>query len=298
MKRLIAVFRLVRLPNTFTAWADIVLGFVLISASTSHPDRGGKWAMFLPMIVSTLIYWAGFVLNDIFDLERDREEFPSRPLPAGEISCRFAGVLAAVLIIAALAVSSLRIQTLAVAAALVGAVFLYNGLAKKTVAGPLVMGLCRFLNVLLGASAVGVFSLEEFAQVAPPAAAVMFFVMCLTFWSRSERRQAKASDGIAALVCLNISFAIAVYWWGESGRCHAPSIGALCVAFVAVFNYLAIRTLLAGRPEEYNRTLKLGLSAITVYDGLLVTAVVGPAGLLLWLLVLPNLALRRYFSTT
>jgi 4-hydroxybenzoate polyprenyltransferase len=191
---------------------------------------------------------------------------------------------------------------LAVAAVLIGAILLYNGVFKKTPAGPASMGVCRLLNVVLGASIlIPAAGGELFSAIAPAmgvALAAMFFIAGLTFWSRSERGQARRSDGIATLVCLNISFAAAWFVGFKTDWRQEEIIVALGAAFTVAFEYLAIRALIANRSEAYNRALRLGLSAIIIYDGLLLAAIVGPAGLLLWVLILPNLILRRFFRTT
>ena len=43
-------------------------------------------------------------------------------------------------------------RSMQIAAALVIAIFLYDGVLKRTFAGPILMGTCRFLNILLGLS--------------------------------------------------------------------------------------------------------------------------------------------------
>ena len=42
--------------------------------------------LFALMVSSGLLYVAGIVLNDYFDIEIDKRERPSRPLPSGNIS--------------------------------------------------------------------------------------------------------------------------------------------------------------------------------------------------------------------
>jgi 4-hydroxybenzoate polyprenyltransferase len=71
-----AYLQLVRLPNVFTAMADILLGFLL-----TH-RRLDPWPQFaLLLVASCLLYLAGMVLNDYFDREQDARERPFRPIP-------------------------------------------------------------------------------------------------------------------------------------------------------------------------------------------------------------------------
>ncbi len=85
---------LLRLPNVFTAAADVAMGFFFVQAAWAFNDetdppsllRIGIWTVGLLIAASAALYLAGMVLNDVFDLELDREEQPWRPLPSGRIS--------------------------------------------------------------------------------------------------------------------------------------------------------------------------------------------------------------------
>src|SRR6478735_4188709 len=79
--------RLMRLPNVFTAIADVAMGFLVVDRELSNPLALGVVA-----VVSALLYTAGMVLNDVFDVEIDRRERPFRPLPSGQIGVTTARV--------------------------------------------------------------------------------------------------------------------------------------------------------------------------------------------------------------
>src|SRR5271166_2427559 len=69
--------QLVRLPNVFTAFADICLGAL---AAHILPD---KWLPFVLLLLSSgCLYCAGMVWNDFFDIEQDCKERPFRPIPS------------------------------------------------------------------------------------------------------------------------------------------------------------------------------------------------------------------------
>ena len=95
MQKILPWLQLFRLPNVFTAIADVLMGFLFINLGYQPV----QWL--IPLIVSTCcLYSAGMVLNDVFDVEVDREERPQRPLPSGKISVSLArnvgfGLLAA-----------------------------------------------------------------------------------------------------------------------------------------------------------------------------------------------------------
>jgi 4-hydroxybenzoate polyprenyltransferase len=148
-----ALAQLVRLPNVFTAIADVMMGYLI--------SRGGyePWQWFGLMVATTVaLYWAGMVLNDVYDVETDRRERPDRPIPSGRIELGAArrigfGLLGAGVALAGMA--SARAGTtrpILWAALLVMCIMLYDRRAKSTPLGPLVMGMCRAVNVLLGMS--------------------------------------------------------------------------------------------------------------------------------------------------
>src|SRR5262249_22501360 len=139
--------RLVRLPNVFTAAADILLAALIVGL----PRVG--WSLPLLLIVSACLYSAGMVFNDVFDAKRDLRERPFRPIPSGRISLFTAFQLGVVLmVIAGIAaffadkVSQYWAGQAFVFAELIGlAVLAYDIWLKNTWAGPVGMGLCRFL---------------------------------------------------------------------------------------------------------------------------------------------------------
>src|SRR4051812_6654179 len=73
--------RLMRLPNVFTAIADVAMGYLVVNHSVDEP---GKLACLIG--ASAALYTAGMVLNDVFDVQVDAKERPFRPLPSGQIS--------------------------------------------------------------------------------------------------------------------------------------------------------------------------------------------------------------------
>ncbi len=173
---------LLRLPNVFTALADVAMGFFFVIGAA---DQAGwafsddpqpsllpiaLWTIGLLAAASALLYSAGMVLNDVFDLHLDREEQPDRPLPSGRIPLRSARWLGWQLLTLGIMLASGAAVVLEkfpparsnnfiiswlpaiVAAVLAVLIVLYNAGLKRTPLGPVAMGGCRMLNVLLGMS--------------------------------------------------------------------------------------------------------------------------------------------------
>jgi 4-hydroxybenzoate polyprenyltransferase len=148
------------------------------------------------MVSSGLLYVAGIALNDYFDVEIDRKERPSRPLPSGSVPKRHAMAIALIALIAANAIALLAAgpASLAVSLALTAMIIAYDYKLKHTHAGPFAMGGTRFLNVILGASPAILFAGTGMQLVAVFAAASLFvYVVAITLLSRKEVGSEKPS---------------------------------------------------------------------------------------------------------
>jgi 4-hydroxybenzoate polyprenyltransferase len=151
-----AWWQILRAANIFTAISNVIAGFLLVQ---------GNWQplvpLFLLMLASVMLYEAGMVLNDVCDAKLDAKERPERPIPLERItqsSALRAGVgLLVGGIMAAHFVSFMtkQWQTAQVSFALAATIVGYNVGVKSTRFGPLAMGGCRMMNVLLGASVAG-----------------------------------------------------------------------------------------------------------------------------------------------
>jgi len=141
--------QLLRAPNLFTVPGDPLAGFLLVSG-------GPLDARLVCAVFASLCFYAhGLLLNDLADLDEDRRERPNRPLPSGAARLgtvrAVAGVLAASALLLCFAAGR---PAFFVGLALLAIVAIYNLWSKKiAVLGPVNMGLCRGLSLLLGASA-------------------------------------------------------------------------------------------------------------------------------------------------
>lgn len=153
MKKLIGLLRLMRPANIITAVADILAGIAI--AGFVHGDY--SFHPVLMLVLSTAcLYGGGVVMNDYFDAALDKLERPERPIPSGIVSKSEAAALGMTLfltgIVAAFFVSAVSGM---LAAAITFFALLYDKWGKHlSVGGPVNMGLCRGLNLLLGISIV------------------------------------------------------------------------------------------------------------------------------------------------
>ncbi len=182
----VELFRLTNLP---TAWADPICGFLL--AAPESWSLWPVWAAAVVVLASSAFYTAGMVLNDVFDYPEDRCHSPERPLPSGRIGVRVAKRVGWALWSMGLGLSLVgtalvnQAAVMLVGGLLAAAVVAYDAGAKRTWAGPVVMGSCRALNLLLGAGIWG----WPGAVPLVAAGALGLYVTGLTLFARPERQK-------------------------------------------------------------------------------------------------------------
>jgi len=204
LSRSMAWVRLVRLPNVFTAVADVTMGLLVAEA-----DRLPAAVAVIGLLCgcSALLYVAGVVLNDYFDRHLDAQQRPERPLPSGKISptaaavVGWAALLGGVLLACCAAVAAGQGRPAVTALLLAGAIVAYNGHLKATFAGPVVMGVCRGLNALLGMSVADGPLADEHLLIA---AALATYIAGVSWLARNETGPASRTHmALAMLVMLS-----------------------------------------------------------------------------------------------
>ena len=218
-------FRVVNLP---TVPGDVLVGAAaaLWSCRDSAADGEALVAVALAAAASCCIYLFGLADNDIVGAATDE----GRPIPSGEISMRAARAARATCLalglLALAAIGALPFAEVAaafemlVAFVLVAAIVAYNRTKR-----PLLMGLCRGLNVVLGVSAI-----------VPP-----------LFWPRMLCCAPLEACAIAAVVAAWTVYVAAVTWYSE-GEERDPSrrrrvgrlIGAIPLLQIAVLAALVL----------------------------------------------------------
>jgi hypothetical protein len=192
---LLSYLQLMRLPNAFTAMADVAMGFLFVQLPrwTWDPWRDG-WTLGLLIVASSSLYTAGMVLNDVFDLETDRRQRPERPIPSGRISPKAARRLGWNLLMLGVTLGigaaffAGHARPGVVAALLAASIVLYDAWLKRTPLGPPAMGACRMLNVLLGMS---VMTAPLAAENWLVAGAIGVYVAGVTWFARRESQQSR-----------------------------------------------------------------------------------------------------------
>ena len=194
-----------RLANIVTAVSDILAGIAL-SGYLLQADW--QWQPVILLVISTIgLYGGGVVFNDVFDAELDKVERPERPIPSGLIPKRSAALAATFLLVIGITaaavvhpqglLSASGILAIATAAAAV----VYDKWGKHhSVLGPLNMGLCRGLNLLLGISIwPEALSHYWFLSLVP-----ILYIAAITMISRGEVHGGKKSTLYGAVALYSI----------------------------------------------------------------------------------------------
>jgi 4-hydroxybenzoate polyprenyltransferase len=144
------ILELVRAPAIFTAISNILAAHWIATGGVM------QWrTLILTSGASVFLYAAGMVLNDCFDQEEDARLRPHRPLPSGRVSPPLAWASGWFLLASGVALASMvGTQQTVIAGVLAMAIVLYDGALKAFPSGAFAMGLCRYLNWLLGLAVV------------------------------------------------------------------------------------------------------------------------------------------------
>lgn len=304
MKTLRAWCELIRLPNTFTALADILAGYWLVTMGLQ-----GSWRLGALLAASACLYSAGMVMNDLHDIETDRRERPDRPLPSGRIMRRHAVIAAVTLMLIGLGSAavagnpgdSLRSMiglgdlSALIALGLMVAILAYDLALKTTPVGPLLMGLCRALNITLPMTIVPTVSTNP--QALAPVVLCVYIFAVTTFGrheaSRSSRRRLLVGTGGigAAMVMLGVF----VVWNASNDRTTL----ILWLATGFHFFRTALRTVRDPSPRRVQYAMKTYILGLIAIDAVFANAAAGwGAGAIVLALLVPALILGRWLYST
>lgn len=243
--------QLLRVPNLYTVPGDPLAGFCLASVAAGDAAVSLNSGRLLGTLMAGLMaYCTGLLQNDYFDLEEDRLERPDRPLPSHRVSPA-AAICAAILFAVAGLLIAFRVGLLTgiILVALLLVITIYNHSGKRVpLFGPLLMGFCRGLNFLLGASVLG-WNLI-------PVPITMFGALCITGYIAVVTRIASTETGVYRLGAMR---------WGPAS--------ILVIMFAGFY-------LFAGSLSVFAWVCSTGLSALaifwTFYSGSLLTPGVSP----------------------
>ena len=298
-QRLKKYLLLIRLPNLFTTPSNILAGYFAAAAFTVAEAADGAHLTAL-MVSSGLLYIAGIVLNDYFDIEIDKRERPSRPLPSGKIAKRHALAIAIVaLLIANTIALLLGPASLAVSLALTLAIIAYDYQLKHGVVGPFAMGATRFLNVIFGATPVLVYiNNHSLATLATAAVSLFLYISSITMLSKKETENERPNSAIVFLMVFGVILAVAglglvvlqLHWT------FLLNLSLFAAIMIVTFKQYLMKD---SQSRSVQKAVRNMVISIIILDSVFVTGTAGlEYGIATLLLIAPAIVLARKLYVT
>ena len=287
--------KLARPANLPSAAADIIAGTAISGAFFVLPMTDVLTIDFISLIFSSvLLYAGGVVLNDVFDVDIDRLERPERPIPSNLIPLRNATIYGVGLLLLGIVLAFIVSLTCGIIAFVLAlAILSYDAFAKNhPFFGPLNMGLCRGLNLMLGMAILNNFGYSVFMLIP------ILYIAAITMISRGEvHGNNKNSIAFAAVlygvVLLGIVLLLILYEMNVW----------MALPFLALFGFLIYRPLIRAyqdnSPENIKKAVMGGVLSLVVMDACIVVGFsVWWLGLLTLLLLPLSIFMAKNFAVT
>lgn len=303
-----AYLQLVRLPNVFTAMADILLGFFFTHQTLD------QWPVLLLLLgASSCLYMAGMVLNDLFDFELDRQERPHRPLPSGRIHASRARTLGIGLLLVGVSLGWIadwlteNSRPGLITTALAALIVIYDASLRRTALAPVVMGGCRVLNVLLGMSIAP----EPWHSVNfVIAGGIGLYIAGVTWFARNEAQMSHRVQLTLATIVILAGIGVLAWYPAfvteELPAASQPAAGFelsrwrfLMLALAVVIGWRCLHATFLPSPANVQNVVKSCIISLIVLDAAVAITVRGwPGALPILLLLIPTLFLGRWIYST
>jgi len=287
--------QLARPANLPSAAADIFAG-AAIAGMFSSQSTAIWWDTRLIFLVlaAVFLYAGGVVLNDVFDMEVDKVERPERPIPSGLIPLKSAAFYGGMLLLLGTVMAFLNGNTSGIVSLILAAcIVLYDAWAKKNdFLGPLNMGLCRGLNLVLGMSVLD--GISDWGYASLP----LIYIFAITLISRGEVHGDNKNHILwAALLYLLVMVSMAALVARNTDNLLQV------IPFLGLFAFLVLKPLAnayrSNTPDNIKKAVKAGVLSLIVLDAAWVSGFsVWWYGLLLLLLLPLSLLLSKLFAVT
>ncbi|MBC7570152.1 MAG: UbiA-like protein EboC [Spirosoma sp.] len=288
-----AYLTLTRPANLVTAIADVLAGmaiahYFLLPAPAAAPIG---WLA----LATVGLYGGGVVFNDVFDAELDAIERPERPIPSGIVPKRAAALWGSVLLLIGVVASFMVNSTaglLAIGIAVASLVYDRYGKHHNWL-GPLNMGLCRGLNLLLGVSIIP----EQLIPYLWVGLVPVAYIAAITMISRGEVHG--GSSGVLRVA--GLLYALVIGCLGALAQVRGQLGTAL--PFLLLFGYYIFPPLWRAVHEPVGRNIGLavraGVISLIVMNAAWVAAFANfPLAILVFCLLPLSRLLAKVFAVT
>ena len=298
-QKLLGYARLARPANLPTAAADILAGVAVagvISSANKYINYTAVPGIDILYLVfaSVFLYAGGVILNDVFDYKIDAVERPERAIPSGLISLKSAAIYGSVVLIVGIVLAFLvNSVSGSVAMALAASIVFYDAIAKKyDFLGPLSMGICRGINLILGMSILGTLGYWWIAIIP------IVYIFAITLISRGEvHGENKNHIVLAGVLYATVIFAVLSLAFLYTDSIIFPLL------FLVLFAILVFKPLIKAHSENSPHNIKeavmAGVLSLVVLDAsIAVSFSTWWYGLLILALLPISKALSKLFAVT
>ena len=286
-------FRLMRPANIVTSVADVLAGIAISGYFLTFET---DYFPVLMLCIATIgLYGGGIVFNDVFDADLDKIERPERAIPSGAVKLNEAIFLGAFLLLSGIA-AAFTIAALSGIIAILITFFalLYNKYAKHhSFLGPLNMGLCRGLNLLLGVSIIAS-ALHEwyFLGLIP-----LIYIFSITMISQGEVHGSNRNKLYAGAFLYLLVISSMLYLSLNKGQL------IIALFFIIPFAWMIFRPLFIAIKEPLGKNIgkavKAGVISLILMDAAWSAVFGSPVAAICIALLLPlSLWLAKRFAVT
>lgn len=253
-----------------------------------------NWSIALLVLASVFLYAGGVVLNDVFDYELDKLERPERPIPSGAVPLKAARLFGFLLLFLGILLAGLvHYYGLLIALVLGISIVTYDYYSKKSpFLGPLNMGVCRGLNLLLGISILQDFSHWKYVVVP------IVFIFAVTLISRGEvHGQNKKNILFAGFLYVLVIFFVVILH--KAHQASQMTYLFFLVLFTSMVFLPLIKAYKNNVPRNVMGAVKAGVLSIILLDAALAVAHSDwYIGLLILMLLPISSILAKVFAVT
>lgn len=250
--------RLMRPANIITSVADVLAGIAIAGYFTNLPLLTESFYPVVLLCLSTIgLYGGGIVFNDVFDAELDKVERPERAIPSGAVSIKEASILGIILLLWGIGFGYAHSpQSGLIAVFIAFFALLYNRISKHhPFFGPLNMGMCRGLNLLLGISIITSALIQWYMLALVPVA----YIFSITMISRGEVHGGnKRNLYIGGLLYLIVILAI---HFVSSHQGVQPQNMLFTLMFLLPFAFMIFRPLIVAIKDPAGKNIGMAVRA-------------------------------------
>jgi 4-hydroxybenzoate polyprenyltransferase len=208
------------------------------------------------------LYGGGIVFNDVFDAELDKIERPERAIPSGAVSIVEATALGTILLgMGLVAAFAFSVWSGLIAFLIIVFALIYNKFGKHhSFLGPLNMGLCRGLNLLLGISILSLSLQNHYLLGIIP----LIYIFSITMISQGEVHGSNKNKlYTGALLYLIVIGSILYFAYLQQHMLYA-------ILFLIVFAWMIFKPLFVAIKDPVGRNIgkavKAGVISLILMD--------------------------------